>query len=295
MTTEKKAKWVAGAVTGLLLLAMASGVYFYNGQQAYKAKAEDAILKHDSILSVKQLLDREMADLRIELADAKGKSAELDQELIAKENELRSRQEQIDRLVAQNATVQSLRNQLAQLKSEREALNLRVYALISENENLAADNQRLRNSIVTLESEKTALQSKLEATDRSMSRAGNFRVDMLRNNGKVTAKAKRTRDIRVSFDMPVNTAAETSGSKDVYLVVVDPQGQQLKNTASSATTLSNGMVIYPVSTKSVDLAGNPQTVVMDVSLDSKVKAKGIYKVQVFTSEGQIGAAQILMN
>lgn len=295
MTTEKKAKWIAGTVTGLFVLAMVSSVYFYNNGQSYRSQAESALLRQDSILSVKQLLDRELAEMRVQLEDAKGRNATLDQDIAAKENELRNKQEQIDKLVAQNATVQSLRNQLAQLKAEREQLNLRIQTLVTENQNLSADNQRLRNNVVALENEKAALQSKLNATDALANRAGNFRVDMLRKNDKVTSKAKRTHDIRVSFDLPANNSPETGGTKEVYLVVIDPQGKPVKDKSSVGVALNSGAVITPLETKTIDLGHSPQTVVMDVELESKVKSKGIYKIQVYTVEGQIGSSQIMMN
>lgn len=295
MTTEKKAKWVAGTLTGLLLLAMLAGVYQYNRGQDYKSEAETALLRQDSILAVKQMLDKELADMRIELGNAKGQNAELDEQLLAKERTLLEKQAEIDRLVAQNATVQSLRNQLAQLKSERETMNLQIQALLTENQALSADNQRLRNSIITLEGDKLALQEKLNAADRTGNRASNFRVDMMRNNGKVTAKAKRTRDIKVSFDMPMNNSDETTGSKEVYLVIVGPDGKAVRNDAATSVILTSGTVIDPIKTKKVEMKDNPQTVVMDVSLDSKVKSGGVYKVQVYTMDGMIGSSQIKMN
>src|SRR5690349_6822995 len=110
MTTEKKAKWVAGTLTGLLLLAMVTGFYQYKQGQNYKSDAETALLRQDSILAVKQMLDKELADMRIELGNAKGRNAELDEQLLARENSLKEKQTEIDRLIAQNATVQSLRN-----------------------------------------------------------------------------------------------------------------------------------------------------------------------------------------
>lgn len=295
MTTEKKAKWVAGTLTGLLLLAMLTGVYQYNRGQEYKSEAETALLRQDSILAVKQMLDKELADMRVELGNAKGKNAELDEQLLEKENTLKQKQTEIDKLVAQNATVQSLRNQLTQLKSERETMNLQIQTLITENQTLLADNQRLRNSILTLESEKVSLQEKLDAADRTGNRANNFRVDMMRNNGKVTAKVKRTRDVKVSFDMPMNNSEHTSESKEVYLVIIGPDGKAVRNDATNSVVLANGTIIDPIKTKTVEMKDNPQTVVIDISLDNKVKSDGVYKVQVYTMDGMLGSSQIKMN
>lgn len=295
MTTEKKARWIAGTLTGLLLLAMVTGFYQYKQGQGYKSEAETALLRQDSILAVKQMLDKELADTRIELGNAKGRNAELDEMLLAKETSLKDKQTEIDRLMAQNATVQSLRNQLTLLKSERETMNQQIQALLAENQTLSAENQRLRNNIITLETDKVTLQEQLAAADRTGNRAHNFRVDMMRNNGKVTAKAKRTRDIKVSFDMPMNNSEETTGSKEVYLVIVGPDGKAIRNDAATSVILTSGTVIDPIKTKKVEMKDNPQTVVMDVSLDNKVKSGGVYKVQVYTMDGMIGSSQIKMN
>lgn len=295
MTTEKKARWIAGTLTGLLLLAMLTGVYQYNRASDYKSETEAALLRQDSILAVKQMLDKEIADIRAELDNAKGRNTQLDQELLACENSLKEKQTEIDRLMAQNSTVQSLRNQLSQLKSERETMNLQIQTLLTENQNLSSETQRLRNNIVTLENEKLALQEQLKAADLSGNRASNFRVDMMRNNGKVTAKAKRTRDIKVSFDMPSNNSEQTDGTKDVYLVIIGPDGKAVRNDATTSVVLTSGTVIDPIKTKSVDMKNNPQTIVMDIDLDDKVKNGGVYKVQVYTMDGMIGSSQIKMN
>lgn len=295
MTTEKKAKLFAGTVTGLLILALMGSLYFYNTGQTHKSDAAKAHMAHDSILALKHQLDQEIAGMRNELASAKGRNEDLDRKLAESTSELNMRQAEIDRLIAANANSNALRRQLTDLKAERESLNEKILALTTQNQNLSAENQRLLNSINVLENDKLALQNKLSATDFAANRAGNFRVDMRKNNGKVTSKAKRTRDVLISFDMPANAAPPGNLKNNLYVVLVAPDGIPVTNKSSKSVTLNNGNVITPIKTQGVDMSQNPQTVEIVLSLDDKIKSKGIYTVRVFTNEGLIGSSQITMN
>lgn len=295
MTTERKAKWVAGTLTGLLLIAILSGVYQYQSARGYQSESERARLQHDSILATKQLLDKEIADLRIVLADEKGMNAELNERLLSAEQSLNEKQKQIERLIADNASVSSLRAQLKELRAQKDALNAEIANLKAANLQLTGENQRLSAAIATLEGDKLALQNKLLEADKSASKAGNFRVDMLKNNGKITAKAKRTRDIRVSFDLPANIAPPQQTNAEVYLVIIDPQGKMIAGKNAKKVRLDDGGEITPVQTQTVDFSRNPQTVIIDVELDAKVKAGGVYKVQLYKQDGMMGSSQIMMN
>ncbi|MEO5642521.1 MAG: hypothetical protein ABIQ40_14215 [Bacteroidia bacterium] len=294
MTIEKKARWIAGGLTVLLVLAVSSTLFYYNSGQTYKSDADRARLAQDSILAVKQLLDKEMQDTRIELENSKGRNAELDKKLAESEAALHEKQTQIDKLLAENATVASLRKQLRDLKTERLSMEKQIQNLLAENHQLQEDNLRLSQNIGQLERDNMSLQDKLYAADILNSRAGNFRVDMMRNSSKVTAKAKRTNEIGVSFELP-STISSATGSKEIYLVVLDPQGKPVANKSNKKITLKDGRTITAVKTQAADLSGTPQTISLNVKLDSKMKQKGIYKVQVFTEDGMLGATQMRMN
>ncbi|CAN5913457.1 hypothetical protein BH11BAC7_BH11BAC7_08640 [soil metagenome] len=294
MTIEKKARWIAGGLTVLLVLAVSSTLFYYNSGQAYKSDADRARLAQDSILAVKQLLDKEMQDTRIELENSKGRNAELDIKLAESEAALHEKQMQIDKLLAENATVASLRKQLRDLKTERLSMEKQIQSLLAENHQLQEDNLRMSQNIGQLERDNMSLQDKLYAADVLNSRAGNFRVDMMRNSSKVTAKAKRTNEIGVSFELP-STISSATGSKEIYLVVLDPQGKPVANKSNKKITLKDGRTITAVKTQTADLSGTPQTISLNVKLDSKMKQKGIYKVQVFTEDGMLGATQMRMN
>lgn len=295
MTTERKAKWIAGTLTALLALAITSGVYFYSNANSYRSEAERVRLSQDSLLAVKQLLDKEIADMRVDLEKSKGMNAAFDRQLREAETALNEKQLRIDKLAASNAGMNSLRNELTALRAERNALDLQVKSLTAENTSLRGENTRLGNTIALLQNEKTALENRLLAADHSANRAGNFKVDMLRSNGKVTARAKRTRTIKVSFDLPANNAVQTSGTRELYLVVLDPEGKSVSDKNSKSVTLENGAAINPVKTTTVDMSKNPQAVNMEVNLEEKTKTKGIYTVQVFMKDGIIGSSRVTMN
>lgn len=295
MTIEKKARWIAGVLTGLLLLAVISAGYYYNTGRNYKGEADKARLAQDSILAVKQLLDKEMQDMNTALENAKGRNAELDRKIAESELTLRDKQTQIDKLLAENGTVSSLRKQLKDIKAERVTMDKQIQDLLAENQQLQAQNGILTKNISQLEKDKLALQDKLNAADIANSKAGNFRIDMLRNSSKVTAKSKRTNEIGISFDLPANLSSETSGNKEIYVVILDPQGKPIGNKTSKTVQLSDSRNITPAKTLNIDLSRNPQTINSNIKLDGKLRQKGIYKIQIYTEDGMIGASQVRMN
>lgn len=295
MTIEKKAKWIAGGLTVLLLLAIASTLFFYNSGQAYKSSADRARLAQDSILAVKQLLDKEIHDARIELENSKGRNAELDKKLADAEAALNEKQVRIDKLLAENATVASLRKQLRDLKADRVTMEKQIQSLQEENQLMYTDNLQLSNTAHQLKLENQKLRDELNAAELANSKAGNFRVDMMRTKSKVTAKAKRTNEIGISFELPANISSETAGSEEIYLVILDPQGKPVANKSNKNITLKDGRAVTAVKTIEADLSKNPQTVSLNVKLDNKMKSKGVYKIQVFTADGLLGASQLRMN
>lgn len=295
MTIEKKARWIAGTLAGLLLLTFSASIHFYNTRENFKAEADRTRLAQDSVLAVKQLLEKELQEMRINLQSAKGRNAELDSKLAASESLIREKQQQIDKLLAANATVNTLRRQLQSLRLEKEAMNKKIQELVSENQRLQAENERLARNIAVLEKDNRELQDRLTAAAAAGQKAGNFRVEMVRKNTKVTAKAKRTKEIIVSFDLPAGMAAQPAGSSTLYLVVLDPKTKPVKNKTAEEIRLDDGELIIPIKSKAIDMSKNPQSVSIGVNLDGKVKTGGIYKVQVYTNAGLIGAAQIRMN
>ncbi len=295
MTIEKKARWIAGTLTGLLLLAVISTAYYYNTGQNYKGEADKARLAQDSILAVKQLLDKEMQDMNAALENAKGRNAELDKKIAESELTLRDRQAQIDKLFAENGTVSSLRKQLKDIKAERVTMDKQIQVLLADNQQLQLQNGILIKNISQLENDKLALQDKLNAADLANAKAGNFRVDMLRTSSKVTAKSKRTNEIGISFDLPANLSSETSGNKDIYIVILDPKGKPIGNKTNKTVQLGDSRTITPAKTLSIDLSRNPQTINSNIKLDGKLRQKGIYKIQIYSEDGMIGASQVRMN
>jgi hypothetical protein len=295
MTIEKKARWIAGVLTGLLLLTITSTAFYYNSGQNYRSEADKARLSRDSVLAVKQLLDKEVQDMKIDLLNVKGHNEELDKKLSDSELALQEKQNLIDKLMAENATVFSLRKQLKALKADHATMEKQIQDLLAENQQLQSLNASLVQNVSRLEKDKLALQEQLNLADKLNSKAGNFRIDMLHNSNKVTAKSKRTNEIGISFDLPANLSDENPGNKEMYLVILDPQGKPVQNKSNKNFTLKNGNTVSAIKTQIVEWSKNPQTIKMNIKMENKIRSKGVYKIQVYTEDGMIGASQMRMN
>lgn len=294
ITNQQRSRLISGVLAGLLLLALGTSIYFFSDAKASKALTDRVRLQQDSVLAVKQLLDKEIFQLHIDLDSAKGKNARLDQQIAANEKQLREKSILIDKLLAENATVKTLQHQLKDIRQQRETMNKQLQELLAENGRLSSENTRLQNSVSQLERDKNELQEQLNKVSIAATKAGNFRVEMQRDNTKVTAKHRRTSQVSVSFDLPSNLTA-TSADLPLYLVVLDPGGKAVKSKTTKTIVLKDGQSITPIVMQSVDRSRNPQTITMNAKPDGKMSSKGIYRIQVYTDSGLIGSAQTRMN
>lgn len=211
-----------------------------------------------------------MADLEKALKSEKNKSA-------SQVNNLRA---QIEELIAVKTELQGA---IAAVQAENDSLKM-VTGILTQDLNVAREeNQALANLNQTIQEE-------VKRLTLANFKASAFRVDTEQRNDKVSTKAKRIREINVSFDL-TNVPAEYQGVRPLYLTVTDDKGVPI-NVANPIRTkvVVNDQAMDLIAVKSKDVnVGDNQRLSFNYELEDKLKP-GFYRASVYTDVGLLGAS-----
>ncbi len=292
MTTEgTKTKIYAAVVTILLLAALTGAGVLYDMRGDLQAGINKEKLNSEKLLSEKLLLDKEIAQLKEELSTLNGKNAELGGQLEMASSKIAAQENSIGKLQKENNSLKGLKKEVDVLRKQRDQLQVEVAGLKEANKQLTDANAQMNKTIAELQAENDALKERLKTA--AVLKAGNFRIDVLRkNNQKMTVKARQTREISVSFDLPKSAMASLGKSK-LYMVITGPDGKTLAATDVQKKTIYPEGVktdITPSIIQEVDLGKGPQRLTINYTGADDME-KGVYKVELYTDDLFLGGSQ----
>ncbi len=221
----------------------------------------------------------------------------------------------------------------ARLDSQIAQKDLQISKLKSINSNLASNNKKLASELKTdkklIASMKDDLNEKKKAYEQQLGLLENDKKDLMRQRDellskynkvlalgsvlhasnirleaihlkkhgtkeKETNRARRADELKVAFDIDENRVAE-NGTKTLYLVIKDPAGNLLSNTAagSGSTTISNGSQLNYSVQKDIPLVTNEP--VKDISIEWNQEAdyeSGVYTITIYNGGYRIGGGQV---
>lgn len=304
MSTEKGLRTYGIVMTILFILALAGFLITYFGKNKVIAETSS---ERDELLIERTNLERDLDSLQnvLQLASAENDSLEGSlselQSLIEEKNAL------VSRLRAQSAnTAKGLQNEINQLRQLRGELEGAIGQLQEENTTLRTENQRLTAENEQLTTERGQLTSQVEDLNKfnqtlqdqvaKLTRAGikasAFRVDVETRSDKLTAKARRTREIAITFDL-VDLPEEYQGEHTLYLVLTDVNGALLpiEGTMTGAnipTPSGSALQIQAQQTKDVNLS-RAQRLSFNYPVEEKLKS-GTYVATVYADFGILGSS-----
>ncbi len=140
-----------------------------------------------------------------------------------------------------NATAAELnhaKDLIAQLNGKINDMEQQIAQLTQQNQSLTQDKEKLTSDLAVTTADKQNLQQKIDIA--STLNASNITIVPVRvkSNGKVkvTEKAKRADKMQVSFD--VNNRIAASGSTDIYVYIIGPDGKQVTAKSAEAGTFT---------------------------------------------------------
>ena len=278
----------------LAALLLGSSIYYWNKSGDLLKEKNKTELKADSLLSVKYELERNIKqisnDLNAQLAEATTQNEQLETRVESVQNKLQGKDNLLSKIRHQNATsVSQLNTQIAQLEGVRTSLQAELTQAKGQHQQSLADNTNLKNTTTALEGKIKSLGTELAAM-KALVTVDNFRVDVRKPNEKLTAKAKKTRKLQISFTLPA--LWKTDGDQTVYLSITDLKNNPVDGAMRTETIQVGGSALQiPVhAVKTVDFSNNPQQVTIDYEPASKVES-GVYKVKAYTKDSYLGSTE----
>ncbi|MFN4081174.1 MAG: hypothetical protein ACK4NS_09755 [Saprospiraceae bacterium] len=302
MSNNQNARTYGIAVTILLLLAAALGFVFWQKSKSYRLENERIEAEKNNLQRQKDELTASLdslhaaySDVRIENENLQGRlssSAEIIQknEIVIKQiraqssrelGELRKQVEDLKRIQTEYETIISV------LRKENDDLRAENTRLTQENTQLKGEREELSGQVSTLAKQ---LEEQIRKTQSASFRATSFRVELERRGDKLTTKARRLREINVSFDL-ADVPANFQGPEKLYLVITDEKGNPIKadNPIKATVYAPTGPVeIMALQSKSVVIQ-QTQRFSFTYKLDDRVKA-GNYVVAIYCDKGLLGAS-----
>lgn len=300
-------------VLGLLLLAALLGLAYCNNLATTKyteveSRVANLTAKNTTLTSeiagvqnLKADLENQVRALESKYSDLANENESLKGSVKDAKSEIYKRRNVITQLTedmqAKDGEMASLRSQISSLMGVKSQLESEITSLKAENTNLKQENQKLTADLKVTREEKAEL-TRLNATIQDEVanltldnfKANGFTVEVEKKNTRATAKSRRAKGVKVSFDL-VGVPEKYQGLRDLYLVITDESGVPIMKTNPIATTVKlNGQTtdIMAVSKQSVDITANQRLNFLH-DLEEKLK-KGFYRASVYTDIGLLGSS-----
>ncbi len=293
----------SGGIKNAVIGVLAAGILGLGGYMVYdKGKVTDTITQQKT--EIAKVVD-EKSDIQVSFDASLARLDSMTTANTALNSKLADKNGEIKRVKSEIRGILNKKNatasELARARTLIASLNDKITSLEADVARLTEENQTLTNDKVVLTQEKEKITQDLAATTEvkqtlekkvdvaSTLNASNITITPIdiRRNGKerVNTKAKKVDKLVVNFDV-TNRIAQ-AGAKDVYVVVIAPDGTPITTTANTFTTREDGdktftaklpVEIETAKKKNVEFAFAPGTKFQ----------KGSYKIMIYENGFLIG-------
>lgn len=289
-------------VTVLLLLSAIIGWFLWSRSQRAIKEQEAEKAQVASLTQEKTRIERQLDSLSVSYADLRTENETLQGKVTSTAEMVQQREIVIQQIKASSARdLESLRSQVAALQKAKTEFETITTMLRAENDQLKAENERLTGENEQLKGEKTQLtgqvsdlakqlEDQIRKTQSAVFKASSFRVEVERRNDKLTYRAKRAREIMVSFDL-ADVPQQYQGAQKLYLVITDEKGNPVAtdNPVKATVYAPTGPVeIQAQQVKAVNLEST-QRLSFVHRFDERMR-KGNYVVAIYCDKGLLGAS-----
>lgn len=293
--TSQNSKLFAGILALMLTASAIGGIYYWDKSGDLAEKNDREVLKADSLLSAKLNLERDKDRLSGELTSVNKDREAIQSKLVTTQKLLSQKNATLNKLRKESKHRQEdlamLQQQIADLTSMKNNLQSEIERYSTEKNQWLTDRDKFNNATLAFQHQINDLNLQLNAmVPKSALTADNFRVDVLKNNHKVTAKAKKAQSILVSFTLPAALTGE--GNQEIYLSLTDsektPMEGVLRHLTLGKDALPKDIPIHAV--QHADFGRNPQKIVFEFEPSETVK-EGVYKADIYTAQAYLGSVE----
>lgn len=243
-------------------------------------------LSSESMLSEKLSLDKAIAKIKSELKSLEGKNSDLDEALTASFKKLETADDDLRRSKSQISSQAHLRKQIKELQKLKEDSELQLANYKISLQQLQSLNDDLEIAVGSLQQQNKGLLDELNAI-RLVS-MNEVLVESTKKNGRLTVKAKRTKNLIVNVDIPAN-------AENLSFKITSPSGKELTNKEG---TIAINIVrenkprskAFYVANSSLAPPAYNQVQISYVANDKLLP--GIYKTEILSNSVSIGSLQV---
>lgn len=279
----------------IVLLLIGNGVYYYldyREKQELKAeisqKDNELLVTYDKLNTISNELDekiREIEQLGGDVSELRQAKAELEAE---KEQLTRSASIAQRRYNEINEKVQGFQVLLKQKDQELTKLRALSDSLYAENTTLKTNQNKLADSLNQINRNRAELQKKVAVASRL--KAENIKVLALNKRGKEREGEFRDRQVeqlKIQFNLADNPVSAIE-SKDIMLRIIDPNGNVLFDVATgSGTMMIDNREEFYTAKQEILFDNTRQELAFLYEKDSDYES-GIYNVQIYADGYVIG-------
>ena len=303
LKTLKTLVWILSVL--VVLAAIAAWSFWAKGQK-YENETGRLTLDLADLDSSKLALEDTLAALEGSYGEKISENEKLTITLQDRIKEVEALQERIRKVRAQlsksEETNAQINQRLVMLESLKDSLENDIADLQGQNLELRSANNEIATELTMTREEVAGLSEDLKILDRKhealVSRlfelapagfvAENFKVTAMRRNEKVTAKAGRASEVKVTFDIK-NVPEQYQTTEELYLVITKFDGNPVHTIPSKTVSVKSSV---PIEIAAADIEQltlrELQSVEMSFNPDKKFEA-GLYNALVYADHGFLGA------
>lgn len=304
--TQKLRLWAIIA-TVLFVLSTVCALLLWNKNRALTGDNASQAGEIETLLAEKDRLNSALDSLNLDYATVRTENDSLQGAIARAEHLVSDNSAQLEQLRRKNTRdLKELRAQVAALQKSKTELETVVALLRGENEQLkdenarlAGENEELRGKNEQLDEQVSDLGRKLEdqirKTQSAKFKATAFRVEVERRGDRLTTRAKKVRQLNVSFDL-ADVPEAFQGPQKLYLVIADERGTPIASANPVKTTVdapSGAVQIVAQQAKAVAV-GVTQRLSFSYKLDERLK-KGSYVAAIYCDKGLLGVSSFRLN
>lgn len=294
-------------VTFLLLLSAGIGWFFWQKSKTMMVDNERKEQLLDSLTTIKAGLETSLDSLQLAYADLRTENETLQGRIASTAQQIAQKDSFIQKIKAgASRDVEALRSQIEGLQKAKTEYETIIGLLRAENEQLKNENLALKGENSALKGAKDSLSAQvadlseklaeqIKRTQSAVFKATSFRVEVEKRSDRLTTKARRARNLTISFDL-ADVPAPYQGAQKLYLVITDDKGATIPSTSPTKVT-----VVAPAGTLEISALMVKPVVLEKTSrqtfvykLDERLK-KGSYVVAIYCDKGLLGASSFRLN
>jgi chromosome segregation ATPase len=222
--------------------------------------------------------------INAQLEEQKAKVVEL------MENLRRTKASNRDSLKKYKAELETMRSIMRSFVVQIDSLNTKNIMLTEENTRLSGQLSSVKNENKKLSNAKDSLQGRVKEAEAL--KAVGMKLTALNDRDNETSRIIKAQKFRVTFTINENEMTKT-GEKDVYLRLVKPNGEILKNENTGFFKYQGSDIAYS-GKKTINYDGKAQPVTI-YAISREVLSGGVYQADLFCDGRNIGSVSVKMN